>query len=417
MIDRVTASRLGIAPTTIDNTLYDAFGQRQINTMYTQVNQYHVILESDPQFQQDPDKLSHLYIQANASSGSQRSAAPRPHSPRSVRRPRGSNALTDLGALHALGQLRWRRRRMRLRRAARARANQQGAASAGATSSTMSNAVPLSAFAHFEKTTEPLSITHQGQFPAVTVSFNLAPMRRSAAAITAINKVQRDLHMPASLQAELSGHGRVVHELAVERAAADSGRAGHGLHRARRALRELHSSGHDSLDAAVGRRGRAAGADALRPGPERRRDHRHHPADRHREEERHHDGRLRARGRAHAGQEFDRRDLRGLPAALPPDHDDHDGRAARRYAAGARQRHRLGAAAAAGHCHGRRTAAQPGADALHDAGHLHLLRSPRATLRAQRVATDRRERPPDTREPMGLPDAQLHPASAPRAPA
>ncbi len=62
VIDRVTASRLGIAPTTIDNTLYDAFGQRQINTMYTQLNQYHVILEAQPQFQLDPDKLKpHLY--------------------------------------------------------------------------------------------------------------------------------------------------------------------------------------------------------------------------------------------------------------------------------------------------------------------------------------------------------------------
>jgi multidrug efflux pump len=69
IIDRPTASRLGIAPATIDNTLYDAFGQRQINTMYTQLNQYHVILETQPQFQQDPNTLHQLYIQANASSG------------------------------------------------------------------------------------------------------------------------------------------------------------------------------------------------------------------------------------------------------------------------------------------------------------------------------------------------------------
>ena len=66
VIDRVTASRLGIAPTTIDKTLYDAFGQRQINTMYTQLNQYHVILEAQPQFQLDPNKLNHIFIQANA---------------------------------------------------------------------------------------------------------------------------------------------------------------------------------------------------------------------------------------------------------------------------------------------------------------------------------------------------------------
>jgi multidrug efflux pump len=69
VIDRITAGRLGIAPTTIDNTLYDAFGQRQISTMYTQVNQYHVVLESQPQFQKDPNKLNHIYIQSSASNG------------------------------------------------------------------------------------------------------------------------------------------------------------------------------------------------------------------------------------------------------------------------------------------------------------------------------------------------------------
>ena len=69
VIDRVTASRLGIAPTTLDNTLYDAFGQRQINTMYTQLNQYHVILEAMPQFQVDPNKLNHIFICANAAAG------------------------------------------------------------------------------------------------------------------------------------------------------------------------------------------------------------------------------------------------------------------------------------------------------------------------------------------------------------
>ena len=69
MIDRVTASRLGVAPGTMDNTLYDAFGQRQISTMYTQLNQYHVILEALPPFQQDPNQLNKLYIQSGASNG------------------------------------------------------------------------------------------------------------------------------------------------------------------------------------------------------------------------------------------------------------------------------------------------------------------------------------------------------------
>ncbi len=69
VIDRVTASRLGIAPTTIDSTLYDAYGQRQISTMYTQLNQYHVILETTPSAQQSPSKLQDLYIQSSASAG------------------------------------------------------------------------------------------------------------------------------------------------------------------------------------------------------------------------------------------------------------------------------------------------------------------------------------------------------------
>src|SRR6202044_1208778 len=68
-MDRATASRLNITPDQIDSTLYDAFGQRQISTLYTQSNQYHVILEAQPQFQKDPNKLNQLYIQANASSG------------------------------------------------------------------------------------------------------------------------------------------------------------------------------------------------------------------------------------------------------------------------------------------------------------------------------------------------------------
>ncbi len=93
VIDRVTASRLGITPSTIDNTLYDAFGQRQVNTMYTQVNQYHVILESSPRFQLDPAALNRLYIQSNASSGVAGAAAAASFAS-SGSSSAGSNALT-----------------------------------------------------------------------------------------------------------------------------------------------------------------------------------------------------------------------------------------------------------------------------------------------------------------------------------
>jgi len=200
VIDRPTASRLGIAPTTIDNTLYDAFGQRQINTMYTQLNQYHVILESEPQFQLDPEKLNKLYIQSN-------SAATTTGAPASTTgngsTSAGSNALTTsplftpspntlAAPVNALT-------------AGTSNTTSKGATSAGTTSSALSSAVPLSAFSHFETRTAALSINHQGQFPAITVSFNLAPGAALGNAISAVTKIQQDLHMPASVQADFQG--------------------------------------------------------------------------------------------------------------------------------------------------------------------------------------------------------------------
>ena len=203
VIDRITASRLGIAPSTIDNTLYDAFGQRQINTMYTQLNQYHVILESEPRFQQDPDKLSHLYIQSSASSGTSGAAASASFASIGSSAA-GSNALTGSALYTPTANTLTPPMNALAASAAAANAG-KGAASAGATSSTPSNAVPLSAFSHFEKTTEALAITHQGQFPAITVSFDLAANASLGAAIKAVDNLQGGMHMPASLQAGFQG--------------------------------------------------------------------------------------------------------------------------------------------------------------------------------------------------------------------
>jgi multidrug efflux pump len=202
VIDRVTASRLGIAPTTIDNTLYDAFGQRQISTMYTQTNQYHVVLESEPQFQKDPDNLNHLYIQSNASAGATGAGASSSFAS-SGSSSAGSNALTSSAQYTPSANT--------LAPPANALSpntsstSSSGTNSAAATSSATANAVPLSAFSHYEKTTEALSISHQGQFPAITVSFNLAPNAALGEAITAVDKVQKDMHMPVSLQSGFQG--------------------------------------------------------------------------------------------------------------------------------------------------------------------------------------------------------------------
>jgi len=203
VIDRATASRLGIAPTTIDNTLYDAFGQRQISTMYTQVNQYHVVLESDPEFQKDPNKLNQLYIQSNASSGATGTGAASSFAS-SGSSSAGSNALTA-SAQYTPAANTLAPPLNALSTSVSTASSSKGATSAGATSSTPSSAVPLSAFLHFEKTTEALSINHQGQFPAITVSFNLAPNASLGDAITSVDKTQKDMHMPPSLQAGFQG--------------------------------------------------------------------------------------------------------------------------------------------------------------------------------------------------------------------
>jgi multidrug efflux pump len=201
-IDRVSASRLGIAPSTIDQTLYDAFGQRQINTMYTQLNQYHVIMEAQPTFTIDPVKLNKIYIQSNASSGATGAAASTSFSA-SASATAGSNATTT-GALYtpSSGVLTPPQNALALGASATA----SGSSSANtATSSNFSNAVPLTAFSKIEPGTESLSINHQGQFPSVTISFNLAGNASLGEAIDAINKAAKDMNFPASVQAGFQG--------------------------------------------------------------------------------------------------------------------------------------------------------------------------------------------------------------------
>src|SRR5207245_210042 len=132
--DRSTAARMGISPQLIDNTLYDAFGQRQVSTMFTSLNQYHVIMEVDPKFGQNPAGLEKIYVR-----------------------------------------------------------------------STNGAVVPLSAIARYEPTTAPIAVNHQGQFPSVTLSFNLSPGVALSDAVKTITAMQRKIHMPASIQGSFAG--------------------------------------------------------------------------------------------------------------------------------------------------------------------------------------------------------------------
>ncbi len=194
-IDRVTASRLGIAPTTIDNTLYDAYGQRQINTLYTQLNQYHVVLETAPQWQQNPANLSSLYIQSNASSGTSGAGASTSFSS-SASAAAGSNALTASVVYTPSSEV-----------LSAPQTVLQGTSSTSnlATASEGANAVPLSAFTHMSTTTEALSINHQGQFPAVTVSFNLGPNTSLGTAINKIEDTAKKMNFPPTIQSDFQG--------------------------------------------------------------------------------------------------------------------------------------------------------------------------------------------------------------------
>jgi multidrug efflux pump len=133
-IDRNTASRLGITPQLIDDTLYDAFGQRQISTIFTQSNQYHVVMEVKPELQKDPDTLKNIYVHP-ANGGT----------------------------------------------------------------------VPLSAFCHYELGPTTLAVNHQGQFPAVTLSFNLAPGAALGDAVKAVDSAKTAIEMPAAVQAGFQG--------------------------------------------------------------------------------------------------------------------------------------------------------------------------------------------------------------------
>jgi multidrug efflux pump len=194
-IDRVSGSRLGIATSTLDNTLYDAYGQRQISTMYTQLNQYHVILETQPSFQADPAKLQSLYLQSNASSGATGAGATSSFASSSSSSA-GSNATTQSVLYTPASAL--------LMPLANALSNITVTSNTASTTQA-ADSIPLSTFTHAEMSREPLSITHQGQFPAITVSFNLAPRAALGTAISKVTQVTQDMHFPASLQADFQG--------------------------------------------------------------------------------------------------------------------------------------------------------------------------------------------------------------------
>jgi multidrug efflux pump len=203
-IDRATASRLNITPDQIDSTLYDAFGQRQISTLYTQSNQYHVILEALPDFQKSPDKLNGIYLQGSNSS-STGSASQGTSSRTSTS---SSGTVSNLTASTNSG-LSASTPSSVLASAAQTSSNTQsgssGSSSSSSSSTTQATPVPLSAISSVSTSASPLTISHQGQFPVVTISFNVAPGYSLSQAVAAVEKVKEQLKMPTSIEGGFQG--------------------------------------------------------------------------------------------------------------------------------------------------------------------------------------------------------------------
>ena len=351
-IDREKAAFYGISVDQIRQELYNAFGNRQVATIYTPINDYQIILETRPDFQADTSGLSKIYLKTSLANT--------------------SAAVTTGGGVLGTG-----------------------------TPNGMS--IPISAVTRLVPRVGPLQVNHQGQQPSVTISFNLVPGTSLGHAVDAIHKIEREFEPAALDHDRLPGQRPGVPGVAERAGHPGAGRRVRRLRGARHSLRKLHPSDHHHLRTAVGRRRRAAGADPVQDGPLGHRDDRHRDAGRHREEERHHDDRLRARApprrRRRGGG-----DPRGVPVALPPDHDDDVRGDLRRASDRARRRRRRRTAPAARHRGGGRTVRVATAHALHHARNLPLSRPhrPRAEAAPGAAAAGGRDARPADRGRRGV---------------
>jgi len=196
-VDRATAMRLGLVMSTVDNTLYDAFGQRQVSVIYSALNQYHVVMEVAPRYWQDPETLRDIWVSTAGANpkGVQTTNAPAGTYVASSATTSASSAAATIAADSA--------RNLAINSIAAAG---HSSASAGASVSTSKETmIPLSAFASFGPGLTPLSVNHQGQFVATTISFNLAPGHALSEAQTAIRNAMLDIHMPASIRGSFAG--------------------------------------------------------------------------------------------------------------------------------------------------------------------------------------------------------------------
>jgi multidrug efflux pump len=201
-IDRDTASRLQLNPASIDNTLYDAFGQRDVSTIYNALNQYHVVMEVAPQYWQSPETLKDLWVSTAGGtvSGSQstNAVAGTVSSPQAAGNSTAASIAADTARNAATNSL----------------ANSgRGAVSTGSADSTSTETmVPLAAFSHYAPGNTPLAVNHQGTFVATTLSFNVAPGKSLSDATSAINDAKNRIGMPTTIHGSFQGTAHTFEE-------------------------------------------------------------------------------------------------------------------------------------------------------------------------------------------------------------
>jgi multidrug efflux pump len=193
-IDRDTAMRLGLTLNAIDNTLYDAFGQRQVSTIYSAQNQYHVVMEVAPRYWQDPRTLDQLYVSTSGANptGTQQTGI-------SAGLFKSTTGAASTAATIAADSAR------NLATNALAASGHSAASAGAAVSSSVETMVPLSAFAHFTAGHTPLAVNHQGPFAASTISFNLASGHALSEARAEIDAAVQRIGMPSTVRGAFAG--------------------------------------------------------------------------------------------------------------------------------------------------------------------------------------------------------------------
>jgi multidrug efflux pump len=208
VIDRDTAARLGITPAQIDNTLYDAFGQRQVSVIYSAINQYHVVMEIEPRYTNDPATLRDIYVATSGggASGTQQSNLPAGTVTQVAASSAAANSATTAAATAAANANNNSARNAAIN--ALANTGKSATSSGAAVSTAQETMIPLSAVSHYGPGIAPLAIFHQGLFAASTISFNLYPGATLGEATDEINRAVSELHMPASVRGSFSGNAQ-----------------------------------------------------------------------------------------------------------------------------------------------------------------------------------------------------------------